>query len=511
MPVLGLSYRRRVFDHSPKMPCEVVMNAKSTILLLMVSLMAMSILACGSIGGGSDNGSSGGDTSKSSGPLELLPDDTTRLEVLKVGAILGGSVPEDFEEGFEARWESYSLGDDIVTIDDVSEMVQARTRDGGILMLSGSQIDFAGIRDWLTSDEGNIEKTSYQGEELWGDDSRGMVLLDGYVIHGDTEALKTLLKVKARGEGSLNQASENALKKAYEDARAGWYVLASENCDEFDSGLRSCEGYSITGGQGEEDYLVNVAYRFRFRSEQRAESQALDIEDWLDDRGWDIDLDEVKADGTSVEARASGDEEDFRTEWLVNYRDMGVPPPLPKAETRSDSRDSTGAGSTSRTSPTESPDQGATSAPTATLSPSVSATPTLAPAATPATDISPGQSRFIDACTNEIYAVGMFGGGWKGPCPSRTNSNNVAHYYMFRLDYQTHVNIELVAHSPDADIELLLLQVHGNDAVFLDEDYGHGQAGVEITLPAGVYTIEAATSSKRLSSWNFNLYVDIAQ
>ena len=108
-------------------------------------------------------------------------------------------------------------------------------------------------------------------------------------------------------------------------------MLASENCDEFSSDLRACEAYSITGGQGAEDYLVDVTYRFLFRSEPRAESQALDIEDWLDDRGWDIDLEEVKADGTSVEARASGDEEDFRTEWLVGYGGVRTPAPLPTA------------------------------------------------------------------------------------------------------------------------------------------------------------------------------------
>ena len=83
-------------------------------------------------------------------------------------------------------------------------------------------------------------------------------------------------------------------------------MLASENCDEFSGSLRSCEAYSISAGQGEEDYLVDVTYRFQFRSEQRAESQALDIEDLIDDQNWDLDLDEVKADGTSVEARLSG-------------------------------------------------------------------------------------------------------------------------------------------------------------------------------------------------------------
>ena len=69
-----------------------------------------------------------------------------------------------------------------MTTDDVGEMVQAYSKDGGILMLSGSQIDFAGIRDWLTSDEGNVEKTSYQGQDLWGGDSRGSIPVRGRIV-----------------------------------------------------------------------------------------------------------------------------------------------------------------------------------------------------------------------------------------------------------------------------------------------------------------------------------------
>ena len=59
-----------------------------------------------------------------------------------------------------------------------------------------------------------------------------------------------------------------------------------------------------------------MSYRFRFRSESWAESQAEDIEDYLDDTGWDIDPEEIKADGVSVGAKASADEEDFRLDWL---------------------------------------------------------------------------------------------------------------------------------------------------------------------------------------------------
>ena len=167
---------------------------------------------------------------------------------------------------------------------------------------------------------------------------------DGYLVFGDTDAVKELLKVKARGTGSLADDSENELKKAYEEAAAGWYVSASSECDEFSPDLRSCEAYSITGSRGQEDYLVNVTYCLTFRSEERAESQALDIEDLLDDRidgrDWRLDIDEVETDGVSVEARLSGDEEDFTPQWL-GVSNVFTPPPLPTATPDPESRSST--------------------------------------------------------------------------------------------------------------------------------------------------------------------------
>ena len=288
---------------------------------------------------------------------------------------MGGGVPEALENWFDDEWEPFALGDDILTGEDIGTLVHAVTRDGRILLMSGGQIDFAGIRDWLDDEETNIGKTSYQGRDMWGDESdtgKAMVVLesDGHVAYGDTEAIKELLKVKARGTGSLNQASENSLKQAFDDARAGWYVLASENCEEFSSDLRACEAYSISAGQGEEDYLVDLSYRFRFRSEQRAESQALDIEDWLDATGWDIDLEEVKADGVSVEAKASGDEEDFRLVWLGNFYGIGRPSPLPTAVPEEEPTPSLEAQSTRTTTTgraTEAPTP--TQAPVATTAP----------------------------------------------------------------------------------------------------------------------------------------------
>ena len=459
------------------------------IFLFLALTFLFAVAACAT----ADN-PAGSERASSGAPLALLPNNTTRLELLDVSAILGGSTPESFETLFESQWEPYSLGDDIVTIDDIDSLVRAVTRDGQILMLSGSQIDFAGVRDWLDSEEANIEGTSYQGQELWGDDFLAMTLVDGYLIVGDTEALKEVLKVKARGTGSLGQDSESSLKKAYDDARAGWYVMASENCDEFPSGLRACEAYSISGGQGQEDYLVDVTYRFQFRSEQRAESQALDIEDWLDDRNWDIDLDEVKADGTSVEVRSSGDEEDFRLDWLVTYSGVRTPLPLPTAVPEP----ATGTLEPTRT--TSSSARNATSVvPTRSRRAMAPPAPTEAPAATlvpvPTPTLgNPARTEVWDECLTKMTSVGSVNGQWNRNCLSE-NLGGLAYFYTFSLSYGNNVVIELEVHDDSfRQASLLLLEGEGSSGRVIAEGasrvYG---STLEAVLPSGAYTIEAVS------------------
>ena len=240
---------RRVFDQPSKIPCEAVMNAKT---IFLAFLLILPILACAG-GDSSSGGSSGsGTTSRVGGDdevLKLLPKDITRIQVAAADAITGGSVPESMADLFEGTWKNYSLGGEaeIVTVDDVGKVVWAISPEGGIVMLGGSRIDFAAINQWLADEETNIGKTSYQGQEMWGNDATAMVVMqsDGYLVFGDTDAVKELLKVKARGAGSLADDSENELKKAYEDAASGWYVSASSNCDELFPDLRSCEAVKL--------------------------------------------------------------------------------------------------------------------------------------------------------------------------------------------------------------------------------------------------------------------------
>ena len=297
------------------------MRANTIVLTVLVFLLAVPILACG---GGSSSGGS------SDVPLQLLPDDTDLVEVLAVSEILGGDVPEVVEEEFDKLWENFSVGDDHLLINDVDKLFRVLGNDGVFLIIVSSQMDFLETREWLSDQESTVESTSYQGEDLWESAGQAMVLLenDGYLIAGDTEAVKNLLKVKARGEGSLDQDDENVVRQALDDAGSGWYVMADKNCGGAWSELRGCEAYSITGSAGEKEFEAAVTYRFRFRSESRAEDQELEVEDLLDDWiGGDADL-ETDSSGATISVLATADQEDFQTRWLGGYVDQ-PPPPLP--------------------------------------------------------------------------------------------------------------------------------------------------------------------------------------
>ena len=466
------------------------MGTKTTGLFLAVFLLTISLIACAADNGSSGSGSGTSSRVGSGDLLKLIPEDVSRIQVVEAGEITGGSVPESMTEMLESTWKDYALGDDLVTIDDVDRVVWAISPEGGIVMMSGSQIDFAGISEWLADEETNIGKTSYQGEEMWGGESVAMVLMqsDGYLVFGETDAVKEVLKVKARGTGSLADDSENELKTAYEDATAGWYVSVSDNCDEFSSELRSCEAYSISGSAGKEDYLVNVTYRFIFRSEQRAESQALDIEDVLEDwdRAWDID--EVKADGVSVEAKLSGDEEDFIPQWL-GVSNVFTPPPLPTATPEPESRGTTG-----------------------TTTASTSGQPTAAPAATtaPAPTAAPAQEeallKYEGPCTSSFQSEGTVRSEWTDNCLSYGSGLYYAYYYAFRINSPTTIIIELTS---DVYTELLLLQGPVGAWYVLDWYASSNSGVIEFTahhLPAGEYVIEVA--SDYLAGYELSAYLD---
>ena len=489
------------------------MSLKTFNLFLIALLLVILNLACAASEESSGSGSA---------LTALLPDDTSRLEVMAVSEILGGAVPEVFTEEFEETWGNYVLGDDLLAIEDVDKLVQVLTNDGEITMMSGSRLDFTGISEWLADEEANVEKTTYRGEEMWGNDILTMVILetDGYIAMGDTEAIKALLRVKARGTGSLAQASDSAMKKAYDDAAPGWYLRTSETCEEFSETLRSCEAYSVTASQGEEDFRVQVDYRFLFRSEQRAESQALDIEDLLDDMDWDADLEEVRADDTAVEAKVTGDEEDFDFEWVI-YVLKRVPHILPTAvpeptapTVAPPARLATRAPAATRDSaPTVAPPARlATRAPAATRDSAPTVAPparlaTRAPAATARiatprgatltpTPIAAGRATTeeLDPCFSKITSTGTVRGRWDLDCfvdfsSSRTDLP-LAQYYTFSIDRLSIV--EILLHPVRANQGFYLLEGEGKRGPVVGRD---DNSLMLVELTRGNYTIEVVGNS----------------
>ena len=284
------------------------MRSTIIVLLLWAFLLSFLVLACSAEAGQS--------RSTNGVPLELLPDDLTEIEEFAVDQILGGDAPKAFEESFEEKWSWFTAGD-ALTIDDVDHIVQAFDGDQGVVVARGS-LDFEAIRDWAA--EETWERASYQGEEFWESEAGAMVLLeeDGYMVFGDTDLAKDILKVRNRGTGSLAENPDSKLMQML-DSTSGWYVRAAEgDCgDAFSSNLRSCEAYSISATHGDESYIVSLTYRFLFRTERRAEDAEFAIEDMIEERlGKWGDLEDIRTSGTFVEVRSSSDEEDFQIRWL---------------------------------------------------------------------------------------------------------------------------------------------------------------------------------------------------
>ena len=88
---------------------DAIGTLKRPLLFLFLALtLLFALAACAT----ADNPSKG-ERASAGAPLALLPDDTTRLEVLTVSAIVGGGVPEALENWFDDEWEPFALGDDI--------------------------------------------------------------------------------------------------------------------------------------------------------------------------------------------------------------------------------------------------------------------------------------------------------------------------------------------------------------------------------------------------------------
>ncbi len=245
------------------------------------------------------------------GPLGLVPDDASWVQVVDVERLLTGDAPGDSADDFEDEWED-RLDDIGVSLDDLKTLVQAQGDDGTVLVFGGD-LDFEQIRDEL--DDARYDDDDYQGYEIWDDGDlwvEAAALLDGRgeVVIGSTDAVEDVLKALSRSSGSLLQDDDNDLRRVLERVGQGWLVFALEGCQ--GAGVRGCEAVGASVSEGSESYLVETTFAYLFRNERTAESELEDLEDYLDDElSRDVDIEEVKTDGEFVIVTVSVDEDDW--------------------------------------------------------------------------------------------------------------------------------------------------------------------------------------------------------
>ena len=203
------------------------------------------------------------------GPLGLVPDDASWVQVVDVERFLDGDAPDDSGDDFEDEWED-RLDDIGVSLDDLDTLVQAQGDDGTVLVFGGD-LDFEQIRDEL--DDGRYDDDDYQGYEVWDDGDlwvEAAALLDGRgeMVVGSTDAVEGVLKALSRGSGSLLQDDDNDLRRALERAGQGWVVFGLEGCQ--GAGVRGCEAVGAAVSEGSESYLVETTFAYLFRNERTA-------------------------------------------------------------------------------------------------------------------------------------------------------------------------------------------------------------------------------------------------
>ena len=250
----------------------------------------------------------GGGDSLPSGPLGLVPDDSSSVTVMDVEQILKGDGPDAIVDRLE------DLEDDVdvigVDVNDLTTLVYANR-----LLIMEGDIDFEEVRDEL--DDADYDDDRYQGHEFWEQgrlwvESAALLEDRNQIVIGDVDAVKDVLKALNRGSGSLLDDADSDLGRALKRAGGGWVVSARKECRSYD--VRGCNAIGTAIHKGDEDYVVQFTAAYLFRNERTAESEMGDLEDEIDDSlSRDFDIEEVRQDGEFVIVTISVDEDDWDT------------------------------------------------------------------------------------------------------------------------------------------------------------------------------------------------------
>lgn len=297
--------------------------------LALAAALALLLLATACAGNG------GGDAAAvPAGPavLELVPNTTTRVEVVDVATAESGDNPAATAvaaeliglEGFGNQLESYGI-----LTPDIDSLAVAYNRNGDRVALMDGVFDFEVFRDAVSEQE--WEDESYREYELWtlpgapgawaliesaGEEGEE-TLPKGYLLNGTQAGVKDVLQDQGRPERLLLNDPESVLNKVLEQAGPGWAIQGREEwCGNFNS--RGCEALAFAASSSAEDeFAVNLKIVLMYASERAATSGERDVEDRLEQVEDDaddpppFDYGVIQASGEFIVFDLTVDEDDF--------------------------------------------------------------------------------------------------------------------------------------------------------------------------------------------------------
>ena len=280
------------------------MFAASVIAFAAFALAAMACTATS--GGGSDVASTGAGS-----PAGLLPEDTLDFTVFDVKAIMSEQSPERLRDDFENGWAS-RLEDIGILVDDLETIVeQSYSRQ---FIVKGT-LALSDVRDEL--EDRNFQDDTYGEYEVWssGDSYAYIAILesDNTLIYGEEEWVKDIIKAIGRESGLVMHADDSGAAAMLDKIGSGW-VARIFDCSQT-SDLRGCEIAGAAFSRGGESFEVKQTAAYMFRSENTAENEKSDIEEFYEDTDWYLAPDSLTADGAFVVIEATAYEDDIEWYW----------------------------------------------------------------------------------------------------------------------------------------------------------------------------------------------------
>ena len=229
-----------------------------SLLILMAAALAGS-LACGVVGGSAPDG-----------PGRMVPDNVQELLIADVGeaALSRTDLPSKLEMDV-AQLENFG---DVVRI-------AALELPSGNVTISEGDFNFEQIRENLR--EKGFTPSTYRKfsflESADGSESHALLEDDGYVVAGDSDAVKDVLRDKRRDSGLLWNDNEGDLNLASDLAGEGLVTTAGSNCQlENNVGCRAA-AWALTRGE-ERRTVIEGSAALLFRDATAAQGAAAVIE-----------------------------------------------------------------------------------------------------------------------------------------------------------------------------------------------------------------------------------------